>query len=138
MKTTSYEISKKLAQTNFSHDASFYWVKPKGKKAKLSYFDEEFFVLKDTEVYSAYDLETIIEALPKEIIYKKTKGIFEINFDGDFGNFYYVDLDESNQKLLWQDFCPSTEQEENESLADTAARLLLLLVEKKLIKFNNE
>ena len=104
MKTTNYEISKQLAEARF--------------KANQVWNQEGQFW--------GYDLETILEALPKEIELEDDDYYFTM------GGYY------GRWKIAYQvsfkvKYILTTSK--NESLADTAARLLLLLHKKDLIKF---
>jgi len=107
MKTTSFEISKKLAEIGFKAEAHH----------KLHCFKDDF-------LYSYYDLETILEALPEEI-----------NLEG-----YCQELLITKNLLAYQRATGAWDFEqirnENESLADTAARLLILLHEEGIVNFN--
>jgi hypothetical protein len=75
------------------------------------------------------DLETLLDALPQER-------------EGFGGDAYF----KMNKNGLWYERswnCPLEinyyiEKLENESLADTAGRMIILLHEKNLIKFNND
>ena len=115
MKTTSYEISKKLKEAGFGKSSAFAHFKSKCGGGGIFYvwegikggYEEEFF---------SYDLETILDALRqtrKRIMIVGKSDNWGINFDYEFNKY----------------------SQENESLADTAGRLLLLLHEKNLIKF---
>lgn len=118
MKTTSYEISKKLKEIGFKAEAHH----------KLRCFKDDF-------LYSYYDLETILEALPAIINKNRDHGW------GHFGEelslkkheigYYYQDYDVITCKIV-------VKKEESESLADTAARLLILLESKGLINFKKK
>jgi len=70
------------------------------------------------------DLETILEALPKDIYNEETRQ-FEMLFMTKLGLFYGYEA-----RLYW------TKNKNDESLTDTAARLLILLNEKGIINFN--
>ena len=96
MKTTSYEISKKLKEAGFEAEGDFGYRVPDS--------------LNDLK---AYGLETILDALPK--INKQeyllcSGGIAYLNDD-------YISIG----------------REKNESLADTAGKMWLLLKEKGII-----
>jgi hypothetical protein len=124
-KTTNFEISKKLAEIGFYSDyfePDYLWIENKGeiscvKKLYFSDYMEE----SAKELYKSYDLETLLDALPKE----RGDGYFRMSKDGLWceewrcprQSYYYI------EKL------------ENESLANTAGRMIILLHEKKLIKF---
>jgi len=75
----------------------------------------------------SYDLETLLEALPSSIE-NGTENCLVVNVA--FGEIHYEGDCEND--TLWQ-FITTTR--ENESLADTAGRLIILLHEKNLIKF---
>jgi hypothetical protein len=106
MKTTSYETSKKLAKIGFKAEAHHKFL------------------------YSYYDLETILEALPTKIARGEGRAptsSFIFTKDG----MGYA----QKPQIEFQEFI---EHHENASLADTAARLLILLHEKGLINFNEK
>jgi hypothetical protein len=121
MKTTSYEISEKLKNIGFNAKAEFYWVK---RDDIFGYFhiSQECDLPDSLIKYSSFDLETILSALPSEYS-------IEISKNG-------ICLDKYTDKGRTIDF-RSKVRKKNESLADTAARLLLLLESKGLVKFNN-
>lgn len=117
MKTTNFEVSKKLKEIGFSKKShQFYWVKYKNdimpQEPKLEHWEKIAYTL-EREEFPAYDLETLLEALPK--INKQeyllcSGGIVYLNDD-------YI----------------SVGKEKNESLADTAGKMWLLLKEKGLV-----
>lgn len=114
MKTTSYEISKKLAEIGFKSN--------QGIKKYVG--DQAFYSGSKTTHYIGFCLETILEALPKNI--KDEKGRIHplVIYFGTRNSFVYQSLCEKEINLKF---------EENETLSDTAARLLILLVEKGII-----
>ena len=136
-KTTSYEISKKLEEAGFSRQPFWIWTSEQCCAPYQTNYDG----------FRSYDLETMLDALPESIQYKKYKS----------SNCYYFCLraplrfSETNKTLGY--YCECNEYMDNyrmgeedgifefsklspnESLADTAGRLLLLLHEKNLIKF---
>jgi len=126
MKVTSYKISKKLAEAWFEAGAQFYWVKWNEGEPELIHRAELTPAL--IEKVAAYDLETIldnisfvIQDLEKDKNYwfaMNQQDLSYISFDGETNIDFY------------------TPRQENESLADTAARLLLKLIEKGLLTFN--
>ena len=134
MKTTSYEISKQLQKNGLSK------LNGESKLGFLEYYYntdkqlrhryQESYCSTDKENTQvdcfAYDLETILEALPESVKFDNKWAWFEM--DKNF--IIYEFTDEDNTCLF--DF----HKQENESLADTAARLLILLHEKGLINFN--
>jgi hypothetical protein len=120
-KTTNYEISKKLAEIGFDKETNFYFTEIAPDKFKAEYYtnNNKYFFLK------SYDLETLLDVLPKFIMGSDvsspefltlTKECFSYE---SYSTFDYIQVD----------------LEPNESLADTAGRLLILLHEKNLIKF---
>ena len=109
MKTTNFEISKKLKEIGFNVETEYYWHDINGK-TELHHVAREG--LGD---YKSYDLETLLEALPK--INKQEYLLCS-------GGIVYL-----NDYIL-------VGKEKNESLADTAGRLLIKLFEAGLIKFN--
>jgi len=92
MKTTSYEISKQLAEAGFKGETNT-------TKAMLG-----------TRDYPAFHLETILEKLPKNYLLRSDW--MECFLCGDFNGI---------------------RRQEDESLADTAARLWLKLKKKGLV-----
>ena len=135
MKTTNYEISKKLEEAGFETYTEFYYVADakcisQGNDAEdyeLVHMDCGYMQkLKYCFNYPAYDLETILEALPENIAYKD----FRLWLLMDKRSIYYCFYDQRFEGLY-------AKIEENESLADTAARLLLLLAEKNIINFKS-
>ncbi len=112
MKTTSYEISRKLFEAGFKPD----------NEDDLKWYAGP--TTNDTAC-PAYDLETILEALPEMIV---LHGIsHELNI---YKNYLVYERATGAGQY-------ECNKEDNESLADTAARLLILLVEKGIVKFNN-
>lgn len=119
MKLTSFDISKKLAEIGF---------KPEVKNCS------HFCFIQDPKVFG-YDLETILEALPKEIP-SNTR----------YSNFLRIDF-ESREIAYYSDCAISYFSDGNtemagpfiaDSLVDTAALLLILLHEKGIINFKSE
>ena len=117
MKTTNFEVSKKLHELRFDKKSIFYY--------RIS--DKEFFIntppdLKNVkeDFLKSYDLETILGALPRET-FKYLNGKImssEMLFITQSSLFYGY-----GARLHW------TKKGPNESLADTAARLLITLIE---------
>lgn len=136
MKTTNYEISKQLAEAGFEGETDFYWGRWDTKtKITLIHKTDTMPYLRDSHI-KAYDFETILQELPRRIEVK-TGMIYELR--ACFYRSYSEGFEERNY-IGYQNFQGFHsqllfKQEENESLADTAARLLLLLHEKNLIKF---
>ena len=122
-KITSFEISKQLKEAGFEAEAEKCW-------AKIRLSKTEEFILSPLnfkalayceEWFPAYDLETILDALPKET------EIIISNYTGK--RIFYLDS-------WWRNIRGneiSITVEENESLADTAGRMWLLLKEKGMV-----
>ena len=104
-KTTNFEISKKLREIGF----------------KVKTCDEWF---------PSYDLETLLDVLPKSIKYCGDTYYFWMTYSGS-SDCYIIGYSSGQLR--------KTELEkyskENESIVDTAGRLIILLHQKNLIKF---
>ena len=144
-KTTSYEISKKLKEAGFEAEADYYWVESKEESICVNIHVFSDYMTEGKKLYARYDLETILDALPDSIQYKKYKS----------SNCYYLFLrapsrySETNKTLGY--YCECNEYMDNyrmgeedgifefsklspnESLADTAGRMWLMLKEKGII-----
>lgn len=110
MNFTSYEISKQL------HEAGF-----KAESRTLVHPTESIF----GEKYLAYDLATLLDALPHHIESKQGTGHFVMR-----KNSIFYETDEKKNKL------PKlivAELKENKSWADTAALVLLKILKQKQI-----
>ena len=131
MKTTSYEISKKLADIGFKAGTDFSWNR---EIINCGNSSKEHFFIKYNNGWSSgeivcpcYELETILEALPNFI--ENGNGTENcLVVDVAFGEIHYEGDCENDSLFI-------TTTRENESLADTAGRLIILLHEKNLIKF---
>lgn len=116
MKTTSYEISKQLKEAGFEAESKVWRYDPKNLK------------------YCAYDLEAILSKLPKQHDFlSRGVGKYELQIWFNEGKAFI------GYQAFYQNFCGSDklfvfEQDQNESLADTAARLWLKLKERNLIE----
>jgi hypothetical protein len=117
-KTTNYEISKKLSEIGF-----------KAETCKMVY-EKPLAMISDRPQIgiSAYDLETLLDALPSTIE--------NIHFRMNKGGLWYENLCncDSDQSCPVESYC-HIEIKNNESLADTAGRMIIELHEKNLIKF---
>lgn len=116
MNYTSWKISKKLAEAGFE-----------GESETWKHDPENFIT---GQKYWSYDLETILEALPKQHdFFTRGVGKYELRiwYHENQAFVGYQNFD-GFDKLL------TLEQQENETLADTAARLLLKLIQKKIIQ----
>ena len=132
MKTTSYEISKQLAEAGFEAETQFYCVKWNEGEPELVHESQQTPNL--IESVPAWDLETILEALPKNIITYPDEKITEqpiekLRLEMDEIGYYFSDKDDYGR-----DNCFTyLHREESESLADCAAKLWLKLKKENLI-----
>lgn len=129
MKTTNFKNSKKLADIGFKAGSDFSWnlrTTYCGNTSKVQYFIKYANGFNEgKEIFKSYDLETLLE-----IILGKKETSFEESLVLTKNCISY----ESN---LTRDYI-DIERVENESLADTAARLLVKLVRKGLINLKGE
>lgn len=128
MKTTSYEISKKLKDAGFRRDTQcgYMW---DGDANQLCVWNNDYKIKDDLleKDVLAYDLETIIEALPDRIKIVDRVGDEVVPRLALFkDSVAYMDCEESIISIMIM---------KNEALADVAAKLLLKLHEKEIIKF---
>lgn len=140
--TTSYEISKRLAEIGFKAETDFCWYKSNNVDGSLDinllYIGDDCDMdakpmQPNLEIPSqqeratlCYDLETILEALPESL----TNGNEILNLRKDQIGYFWHEQGE--------EFCMTgVDKQDNESLADTAARLLIWLESKNLISFKN-
>jgi hypothetical protein len=139
-KTTNFEISKKLAEIGFKAKAEKCWAKIRHSVSSEFYLVSlDFAVPQNCDVWIlSYDLETLLNALPRNI------SVMEEIYPTDFN--LNIDLNENVQTISYieegtyrslQEHHPEAfiVATQNESLADTAGRLIILLHEKNLIKF---
>lgn len=122
MKTTSYEISKKLKEAGFEAETDDFWVKwNEGEATLINRYEPTPSLI---EKISAYDLETILESVPMGI--DKNEKRYDLVIEQRV--FFYYSDDDGNEL---EEF--SIMQKQDESLADTAARLWLVLKQENLI-----
>jgi len=118
-KTTSYEISKKLKEAGFEAEADYNFIERNNQKAFLVNIKElsGIEIMNEIGVFiKSYDLETLLDALPK--INKQQYSTLLCS-----GGIVY--LNDDDYILVGK--------EKNESLADTAGKMWLMLKEKGLI-----
>ena len=117
MKTTSYEISKKLKEAGFEAETDYNFIERNNQKVFLRNIKEltDIELMNEIGVFiKSYDLETLLDALKqtgKRIMIEIKSDNWGINFDYEFNKY----------------------SQENESLADVAGKMWLLLKEKGLI-----
>jgi hypothetical protein len=136
MKVTNFGISKKLKEIVFEAYTEFYHIADENCLSQgidsddyeVKYLNiEDLHILRKSFYYSAYDLETLLDVLPDSI--KTDNCSFEEYLQISKNEIGYY----SNMCI---DSIFSVEKQENESLADVAGRLLILLHEKGIIKYN--
>lgn len=113
MKTTNYQISKQLLEAGFRTNE-----------------ENQIWNYKEQERWSmpVFDLETILEALPKQHdFFSRGIGKYELRIWYHEGKAFV-----GYQNYAGFDKVMTFEQEQNESLADTAARLWLKLKKENL------
>ena len=150
MKTTNYEISKKLKEIGFNTPAEKCWAKIRlSKTQEFTLIPLTFDVFANCdEWFPSYDLETLIDALPDSITRE-----YKSNKDGTIKEFEEKLVIEKN-KIWYNCYDIETSDEANEywreygyeqnisiyhyydSLANIAGKMLIKLFESKLIKFN--
>jgi hypothetical protein len=130
-KTTNYEISKKLKEIGFDKETNFYFTEVAPDKFEAQYYtnNKKYLLLK------SYDLETILDALTKNI--SKMGHVYPTGYhlNINFSQLSTISYIEDDLHSLRDNHPVFVEKRGNETLADTAARLLILLHEKNLIKF---
>lgn len=122
MKTTNYLISKQLAEAGFSEQVGFldYYF---NTDKELRHRDQENYLDgQNTEVDCfSYDLETILEALPRGL-----------RVDGKYWELG-LHFREFGKSISYNDGSIAVYLEENESLADTVAKMWLKLKHEGLV-----
>ena len=126
MKTTNYEISKQLKEAGFEAETEFYW-HAINNKIELHHVARAG--LGDVK---AYDLETILDALPEKIEFKEKEYCFWMQWSGS-SDCYIMGYVRGNLRATELEVWREDENKNSESLADTAGRMWLLLKEKGII-----
>ena len=124
MKTTSYEISKKLKEAGFEAETEYYW---HSINDKIELLHVARAGLGDVK---AYDLETLLDALPAFVEHNKRMYYFWLWNDG-IG--YYPDCDRYSGGSQYDMENGIYEFSDDESLANVAGRMWLMLKEKGLV-----
>ena len=121
-KTTSYEISKELEEIDFDVDTIFYY-DSENEECQIWH---ELPIKLESEFVKSFDLETILDALPKSI------GNTGLILDMESRDIYYMNIAKTERS-----YCEFQElKQKGESLADTAARLLIQLIKDKIVEIN--
>ena len=139
-KTTNFEISKKLAEIGFKVKAEKCWAKIRHSvSSEFNLVNLNYAVPAHCDDwFLSYDLETLLDALPRNI------SVMEEIYPTDFN--LNIDLNENVQTISYieegtyrslQEHHPEAfiVATQNESLADTVGKMIILLHEKNLIKF---
>jgi hypothetical protein len=148
IKTTNLEISKKLKEIGFKNRFSFCWSSHNNFEEPIDIYSPIPDGTNEEEFVPAYDLETLLEAMPTCIKPKKKlyhlwlggKGIGyypEVNSDRYCGGNIVYDMDDSILISFNNDY-KKWDESLDESLADTAGRLIIQLHEKGLIKLGGK
>ena len=142
--TTNYEISKKLAEIGFRAECSYLWFE-EGQAVRIGEWIHSINrierINKETISYlpdnnrscPSYDLETLLDALPDDIKYKNEYYYFFLW--GNTLGYYYENSEYRDNYHMGDGIFEFSKLSLDESLADTAGRLIILLHEKNLIKF---
>jgi hypothetical protein len=127
IKTTNYEISKKLAEIGFKANAEKCWAKIRHSiLSEFNLVNLDFQVPQNCDEWVlSYDLETLLDALPKKL--KKYGELGTLFRSGFILGYNLQNFDDLSQLLQYQ--------RQGESLADTAGLLIIWLYEENLIKF---
>ena len=145
-KTTSYEISKKLKEVGFEAQSSFFWCRLDKDLIRI-HISQSHSVPESIDKIKAYDLETILDALPDFIIREyKSKVNWEVKAfrerliiekeeiryscddieNADDANRFYQEYGYMQDISIFKKF-------NDKSLADTAGKMWLMLKEKGLV-----
>ena len=127
MKNTSYEISKKLKEAGFKAETNFYWYCYDNGREMRHIADAD-----GKGDVKAYDLETILDALPEKIEFKEKEYCFWVQWSGS-SDCYIMGYVHGNLRATELEVWREDENKNSKSLADTAGRMWLLLKEKGLI-----
>lgn len=129
MKTTSYEISKKLKEQGFEAQSSFFWCEL-GKDLIRIHISQSHSVPESLDKIKVYDLETLLDALPKKIKFKEKEYCFWMQWSGS-SDCYIMGYVHGNLRATELEV--SRYDDENKSLADIAGIMLLMLKKKGLV-----
>ena len=118
MKTTSYEISKQLKEAGFEAEGDFGYRVPDS--------------LNDLKAYS---LETLLDALPDSIPYKEYRATnwYYLFLRNNTVGYYYECNEYMDNYRMGDGIFEFSKLSPNESLADVAGKMWLLLKEKGII-----
>lgn len=151
MKTTNLEISKKLKEIGFKADYDSVWCehkKTKEIKVLSCDFDCWDYVYYYNTLAPAYDLETLLEAMPAFIKNRKENYYFwlggkGIGYYSQVNDKYYLggnivyDMDDPFL-ISFNNEYKKMDESSDDSLADMAGILIIALHEKGFIKFGGK
>ena len=140
MKTTNLEISKKLKKIGFEDSYIYAWYSDSeglpwiqeiqhAKPTAVNKYREE---VKLTFTAPAYDLETILDALPARI--EKNEKMYDLLLRHNILGYYATSLKLDYDNIQLDDYIFEL-YDHDKSLADTAGRLLIELFEAGIINF---
>ena len=120
MNTTSFLISKQLAEAGFESAINWAWVKLNGDLLRI-HLSQFHLAHPKFEKIIAYDFETILEALPRGLRVE--------------GKYWELGLHfrEFGKSISYNNGSIAVYLEENESLADVAAKMWLKLKQEELV-----
>ena len=125
MKTTNFEISKKLKEIGFEAESDFYWYCYDMGLGMRHIADAD-----GKGNVKAYDLETILDALPKKIEFRGKEYCFWMQWSSS-SDCYIIGYVHGNLRATELEV--SRYDDENKSLADIAGEMWLILKKKGLI-----
>lgn len=127
MKTTNFEISKKLKEAGFEAETDFYWYCYDNGKQMRHIADAD-----GKGNVKAYDLETIIDALPAKIEFKEKEYCFWMQWSSS-SDCYIMGYVYGNLRATELEVWREDKNKNSESLAGTAGKMWLLLKEKGVV-----
>jgi hypothetical protein len=131
MKLTSFEISKKLKEAGFEAQSSFFWCRLDKDLIRI-HISQSYSVPESFDKIKAYDLETILDALPARI--EKNEKMYDLLLHHNILGYYATSLKLDYDNIQLDDYIFEL-YDYDKSLADTAGRLLIELFEAGIINF---
>jgi hypothetical protein len=126
MKTTNFELSKKLLEISFREHTGIFWkMNSDGSQAspfRCGHGGDDYSV----KYLPSYELETLLEALPEKVNEEEQSWAVQQDYVGYMPRYIRFIKNEY--------FC---DRLPNEPLADCAARLILKLHEQGIINFKS-
>lgn len=135
MKTTNFEISKKLKEAGFEAESDYNFIERNNQKAFLINIKElsGIEIMNEIGVFiKSYDLETLIDALPKKIEFKEKEYCFWMQWSSS-SDCYIMGYVCGNLRATELEVWREDKNKNSESLADTAGKMWLLLKEKGVV-----